>query len=551
MRRHLSKLHLCVLNFILLGFVSAYAQESALLPGLGLEELMRGREKRETWTGLSTEKYNCIPYYNKNGTAKLKIQILPYDTLTGPRTANGLNEPNYVIHAPQNVAFSEIDKDGRFELNYSLQYPQIVYITTAEDFHTLFLCPGDSLEMYICYDEDKSGKSKIRFSPTLSESPIITLLCDSLLQTVNADQLYMSAPQEGLDAVMNCNNLLASKLDSALSHLPSVLGDLPISTYAKDIIASRIIFEIMGQAEDMRLIYQNKYNGAPINFKEFYAPYLRHSQQIFNNPLLPSTTWIVLNRFDFSPLWEMIQHCAYGVMGLAMINQPCPEPQIYDQIVKSDEAIADCIGCADSFVTQYVLTTNLVQAIKEESDSGLLKPTGCLVPDVLSLISNRTLARFVTDAFAQWVMNENPSPATTSDATADAHIKAEGLFAELIRPYIGNVLFVDFWSMSCGPCRAGMKRQISLLEKYADMPFKAVYVNCLDQQAKAEKWMAETGIRGEHVYVSSDEWARLQGELNFFGLPFGVIVDKNGCIRSTNVWLEDSPSISIIDQLLE
>ena len=35
--------------------------------------------------------------------------------------------------------------------------------------------------------------------------------------------------------------------------------------------------------------------------------------------------------------------------------------------------------------------------------------------------------------------------------------KGDSIFQRIIEPYKGNVLYVDFWELSCGPCRAGMQ----------------------------------------------------------------------------------------------
>ena len=73
-----------------------------------------------------------------------------------------------------------------------------------------------------------------------------------------------------------------------------------------------------------------------------------------------------------------------------------------------------------------------------------------------------------------------------------------------------------------------MIKQKPMLEEYAGKPFKALYISPLGEQAKAEEWMRKEEIKGEHVFVSSDDWNRLQALFNFSSIPFGAIIDKNG-----------------------
>lgn len=99
----------------------------------------------------------------------------------------------------------------------------------------------------------------------------------------------------------------------------------------------------------------------------------------------------------------------------------------------------------------------------------------------------------------------------------------------MIADYKGNVLFLDFWSIGCGPCLNGMKQQKSLIKEYADRPFKALYIAADDVSKMAcERWLDKNEIRGEHIFVSPDDWRRLSSIFNFSSIPFGVLIDKNG-----------------------
>ena len=48
--------------------------------------------------------------------------------------------------------------------------------------------------------------------------------------------------------------------------------------------------------------------------------------------------------------------------------------------------------------------------------------------------------------------------------------KADSIFLRIIEPYKGNVLYVDFWEMSCGPCRGLMLKMRDEVEANKDKP---------------------------------------------------------------------------------
>lgn len=109
-------------------------------------------------------------------------------------------------------------------------------------------------------------------------------------------------------------------------------------------------------------------------------------------------------------------------------------------------------------------------------------------------------------------------------------LEKDSVFQRIINPYAGNVLYVDFWGMSCGPCRAGMLRQREMVEKLKNKPVKFLYIcNVADSpRESAEAWMKENNIQGEHIYISPDDWAYLQTHFQFTGIPFALILDKKG-----------------------
>ena len=109
--------------------------------------------------------------------------------------------------------------------------------------------------------------------------------------------------------------------------------------------------------------------------------------------------------------------------------------------------------------------------------------------------------------------------------------KGDSIFQRIIEPYKGNVLYVDFWQMSCGPCRGGMLQMRDEVEANKDKPVKYLYVTD-DSPEKCKSFLEPNNIKGEHIHISRSEWGYLQEKFQFTGIPFVVLFDKQGKQRN-------------------
>lgn len=85
-----------------------------------------------------------------------------------------------------------------------------------------------------------------------------------------------------------------------------------------------------------------------------------------------------------------------------------------------------------------------------------------------------------------------------------------------------------------------MIKQKPLLEKLSGKPFKALYIaNGNDQIEACKKWLSKEGIEGEHIFVTDDNWKHLCGLFNIIGIPFGVLIDKDGNVIKSDYHISD------------
>ena len=115
--------------------------------------------------------------------------------------------------------------------------------------------------------------------------------------------------------------------------------------------------------------------------------------------------------------------------------------------------------------------------------------------------------------------------------TPEENLAFDPVIQRIIAPYKGNVLFLDFWNMGCGPCRATMMEQRNFIKDMQGKPVKFLYITEDKYRESSEEWLGKTYIEGEHIYISSADWEYLQAKLRFIGIPFSCIIDMNGTLH--------------------
>ena len=105
--------------------------------------------------------------------------------------------------------------------------------------------------------------------------------------------------------------------------------------------------------------------------------------------------------------------------------------------------------------------------------------------------------------------------------------KGDSIFQRIIEPYKGNVLYVDFWDMSCGPCRGLMLNMRDEVEANKDKPVKYLYITD-DTPENCRSFLEPNNIQGEHIHITRSEWGYLQEKFQFSAIPFVLLFDKQG-----------------------
>ena len=337
-----------------------------------------------------------------------------------------------------------------------------------------------------------------------------------------------------------------------------------------------------------------------ISVKEYYNFVSKYDENILNNILNISSnnTWVIFNRYEYSAMvprmWEVEQKLnasknkeildnilereqyqptealksklEAGAQRGYLFADKTVKDTLYNKIVpeltslffatKTNITAKDFYLYSDSTFTalggsnNFLYQTSVVRTFynnfeqnKKDKKKGYIDTFTKEIIHAIPLITNDylrgQLIRLYRESIQQFELNVID--------TKVLNPKAEAVYNKIIAPYKGNVIFMDFWGIYCGPCRAGMISAKSLVEELKSHKIKFLYVSSVvdSPEEGTNKFLKENNIKGENIRLTSDEWSYISQKFGVSGIPHTVLIDKDGRVVENKAHLDKAKLLEL------
>ncbi len=201
-----------------------------------------------------------------------------------------------------------------------------------------------------------------------------------------------------------------------------------------------------------------------------------------------------------------------------------PEMQALARDMKDSAAIA--LGINPSLVYDMIKVRSLPFAFTDLDRND----ARTLLTEMKSGISDPYLVHEAEKLYAQRY------PDNRKQARELPRDKAGDYFRQIIAPFKGKYIFVDFWGTYCGPCLAGIRNMKDTRERYRNSPdAEFIFITSAGDSSKAayDKLVKEQNLINT-FWLNPDDYLLMRQLFGFNGIPRYVLVDRKGRILDGN-----------------
>ncbi|MDE6693415.1 MAG: TlpA family protein disulfide reductase, partial [Muribaculaceae bacterium] len=462
-------------------------------------------------------------------------------------------------------------------------------IKIGDFYNSIFLTPGDTFDIHTTTTSvwelkpyPRNVPEYFNISGTNQDAVDISLLLrdvDSRLLSDNYGWKRIKKVIEGgLDSVMVANADIKNIMSGFVCNAPGEIDRYPVSPYAKDMLYTYALVNNYLPMEDIAMYWRDKRaltqgEGADRrrvsnpDYKEidtdiYYGGQQEYASLLYDNPLVLCENGSFINRCKFSQLFGPFRVMSSGTLHIEPIDGGIVVDSLsvfeegesrYGRIKAYEKDWLGKMDLMDCFMEQLLVAGELSDKITgyRELTPDWLATTSVYVSELLPLVNHKMLISTVLDSWGKTNREAGRMESGASEGNFRSVDTQSNILAEVIKPYLGNVIYVDVWGIGCGPCRAAMLQQKELIRHYEGQPLTVIYLAGEDEKEQCERWMRENDIKGEHVYLSPDNKERFYGDFNIVGIPFGILIDKKGNVVDTklhSIYIRDSKLESLLNE---
>ena len=452
----------------------------------------------------------------------------------------------------------KVNADGTFCGIVKLPHSQICFIDASP--HTIIplLSVGDTLEA-VFTPNDYVLNSKNNYLAdifTESQNEIYKRYADSPYGDFS--QPYVYSKDGNRDTIQWAIERNIDIMEQTMKDISRGKVELPdsLSPLACEMLKCNILFK--GLSNIVELLEAWRFSsGKPLDLRKLKKFFKKYEKDLFDNPSIlfnSITFWALFNSLR-NTIYAPLSHGAttyapagteQDVADYALCHilpreyrdgffekaLPLSGDTLYtqrDRIRQGFEKIDDLYGISSStFLSQMALTLYVFGQHFDgvDADKYITEKAKAAMP----FITDPVVAHHFLELYRKHVAASESAVAPRLNAFANE------VADRVLSPYKGNVMFLDFWSYGCGPCRAGMLEQRELVERMKGKPVKFIYIASTeyDDVEHSTQWLKEKGINGEALFVDERDWTAFKGVFNFTGTPALVLIGRDGFVHEAS-----------------
>ncbi|MDP4272123.1 MAG: hypothetical protein Q8909_18670, partial [Bacteroidota bacterium] len=390
--------------------------------------------------------------------AKVVGYIQGYRSDLGFKTVN-IDATN-VLTNDHRPLIADIDSIGRFVCSIPMNYPQKITISFDKKFMSLYLEPGQVLALSFKWDDcvrtDAFRDVKDPANLLLFKGPLAKINYDLFsfeLKTIGYTHYWIKETKKPAQYLVVMDSIL--RVNETL--MQQALKEGRISKKAIEIQKNESLMQNGYYLIDYAIAKEEAGDQISPNYYQ-----MLHRLPL-NDPSSAISSWYsaFINRFEANPIMYKAYRNISGCKNASEIFIKIQNNK--DLQLKNEFKLSSSFAYEVTKIRRFVLdikglSKNEAYAYYAKMFEGIKNPF--LRQEGLRVLKSNFGAEttHVVDGKIS-ISSDKPRPKWTPrllPKTKDADI-----FSKLIAPYKGKYLFVDFWGVSCGPCRWGIEEKKS------------------------------------------------------------------------------------------
>ena len=375
----------------------------------------------------------------------------------------------------------KVNADGTFCGTVKLPHSQICFIDASP--HTIIplLSVGDTLEAVFTPNDYVLNSRNNHLADIFTESlnEVYKRYADSPYGDLS--QPYIYSKDGNRDTIQWAIERNIDIMEQAIKDIRRGRIVIPdsLSPLACEMVKSNILFKGLSNVVELLETWRFS-SGKPLDLSRLRKFFKKYEKELFDNPSIlynSSTFWALFNSLRntvYAPLYhgattyapagaeqDVADYALWHILpreyrdGFLEKALPLSGDTLYtqeDRIRQGFENIYDMYGISSStFLSQMALTLYVFGQHFDgvDADNYITEKAKAAMP----FITHPVVAHHFLELYRKHVVANEGAVIPMLNAFANE------VADRVLSPYKGNVMFLDFWSYGCGPCRAGMLEQ--------------------------------------------------------------------------------------------